>query len=67
MCVFRKQCGAALAIEHCGEVYSCDHFVYPQNRLGNILESPLETLVASEQQGKFGVDKEATLPKCSLR
>ena len=36
-----ETCGAALAIEHSGDVYSCDHFVYPENRLGNIMESPL--------------------------
>ena len=71
LCVFRRQCGAALAIEHCGDVYSCDHFVYPQNRLGNILESPLESLVDSAQQRRFGEDKESTLPRycreCDVR
>jgi len=71
LCVFRRQCGAALAIEHCGDVYSCDHFVYPENRLGNIMESPLETLVNSEQQQNFGEAKETTLPKycreCDVR
>ena len=71
LCVFRKQCGAALAIEHCGDLYSCDHFVYPQNRLGNIMESPLETLVQSDQQRSFGEAKESTLPRycreCDVR
>ena len=57
LCVFAKQCGSALAIEHCGDVYSCDHFVFPENRLGNIMESPLETLVNSEQQRSFGEAK----------
>ncbi len=66
LCVFRRQCGSALAIEHCGDVYSCDHFVYPQNRLGNIMDSPLEALVNSQQQQKFGQDKESTLPKYCL-
>ena len=42
-----SNCGAALAIEHCGDLYSCDHFVYPENRLGNIMESPLAELVGS--------------------
>lgn len=41
LCVFRRQCGSALVIEHSGDLYSCDHYVYPQNRLGNIMESPL--------------------------
>ncbi len=71
LCVFRKQCGSSLAIEHSGDLYSCDHFVYPQNRLGNIMESPLETLVASEQQRSFGEAKESTLPRycreCDVR
>ena len=71
LCVFRRQCGAALAIEHCGDLYSCDHFVYPQNRLGNIMESPLESLVDTEQQRRFGEAKESTLPRycreCDVR
>jgi uncharacterized protein len=71
LCVFRRQCGAALAIEHCGDLYSCDHFVYPENRLGNIMESPLEALVNSDQQRSFGEAKETTLPKycreCDVR
>ena len=71
LCVFRKQCGAALAIEHCGDLYSCDHFVYPQNRLGNIMDSPLEALVNSDQQHSFGEAKESTLPRycreCDVR
>jgi uncharacterized protein len=71
LCVFRKQCGSALAIEHCGDLYFCDHFVYPQNRLGNIMESPLETLVNSDQQRSFGEAKESTLPRycreCDVR
>jgi uncharacterized protein len=71
LCVFRKQCGAALAMEHSGDLYSCDHFVYPENRLGNIMESPLAELVDSEQQRKFGADKETMLPKycreCDVR
>jgi len=71
LCIFRKQCGSALAIEHCGDVYSCDHFVYPQNKLGNIMESSLQSLVDSEQQLEFGQAKETTLPRycreCDVR
>ena len=71
LCVFRKQCGAALAIEHSGDLYSCDHFVYPENRLGNIMESPLAALAGSAQQQKFGEAKESTLPRycreCDVR
>lgn len=71
LCVFRRTCGAALAIEHSGDLYSCDHFVYPQNRLGNIMEAPLGTMVESKQQRDFGEAKEAALPKycrqCDVR
>jgi len=71
LCIFRKTCGAALAIEHSGDLYSCDHFVYPENRLGNIMESPLASLVASAQQQHFGEAKESTLPRycreCDVR
>jgi uncharacterized protein len=71
LCIFRKQCGAALAIEHSGDLYSCDHFVYPENRLGNIMESAMAALAGSEQQQKFGEAKESTLPRycreCDVR
>jgi uncharacterized protein len=71
LCIFSKTCGNALAIEHNGDLYSCDHFVEPHNRLGNVLETPVAELVASPLQRKFGADKEATLPRycrqCSVR
>lgn len=71
LCVFRKTCGAALALEHNGDLYSCDHFVYPENRLGNIVEHPLRSLVESEQQSSFGLNKRESLPKycreCDVR
>ena len=62
LCVFRKTCGSALAMEHTGDVYSCDHFVYPENKLGNITETALEQMVSSPQQTKFGNDKRDLLP-----
>jgi uncharacterized protein len=71
LCVFRKTCGSALAMEHTGDVYSCDHFVYPENKLGNIMESPLEQMARSQQQKKFGEDKRDLLPRmcreCEVR
>lgn len=71
LCVFRETCGEALAIEHNGDVYSCDHFVYPENKLGNIIDEPLLSLVASPQQAKFGLDKSDALPeycrRCEVR
>lgn len=71
LCVFRETCGLALAIEHNGDVYSCDHYVYPEYKLGNIIENPLGALVNSRQQRHFGQDKHDTLPRycreCEVR
>ena len=71
LCVFRSTCGGAMAMEHNGDIYSCDHYVYPENRLGNIIEHPLASLAAGAQQHKFGQDKHNTLPKycrdCEVR
>jgi len=63
VCIFGPTCGLGLALEHNGDLYSCDHFVEPKFLLGNILETPLIDLVASEQQLKFGRDKKDTLPR----
>jgi uncharacterized protein len=62
VCLFAPRCGKALIVEHSGEVYSCDHFMYPDYRLGNIVEDDLQTLAASEAQQAFGAAKETTLP-----
>lgn len=71
LCVFSKTCGNALVLEHSGDLYFCDHFVYPENRLGNIMETPLETLTQSPQQRAFGNAKDASLPRycreCDVR
>lgn len=62
ICIYSENCGAAVAVEHDGGVYSCDHFVYPEYRLGNLLETPLGEIVCSPQQAKFGCAKSAALP-----
>jgi uncharacterized protein len=71
LCIFSPTCGNALALEHNGDIYSCDHFVEPGYMLGNIKEQPMIDLVASEKQRRFGLDKLNTLPlycqKCSVR
>lgn len=67
LCVFAPTCGSALAMEHNGDVYSCDHYVYPEYRLGNILETSLKELVAAPEQVKFGQDKADTLPRYCRR
>ncbi len=63
LCVFRKQCGKALAIEHNGDLYSCDHFVEPEYKLGNIMELPIIELAISARQQAFGAHKETSLPQ----
>ena len=62
-CTHAEFCGKGLAVEHDGEVYSCDHFVYPEYRLGNIKEIHLGDMAFSPIQEKFGMDKHETLPK----
>lgn len=71
LCIFEPTCGQALAVEHNGDVYSCDHFVEPNFRLGNIHETPLQKLVVLPQQISFGKDKQDKLPnycrECEVR
>jgi len=64
LCAFQPTCGQALAIEHTGDLYACDHYVFPAWRRGNILDEPIETLVESEDQRRFGLDKRDALPRC---
>ncbi len=61
LCVFAETCGTALALEHNGDLYACDHFVDAQHRLGNIIETPLVELVGAAKQRAFGKAK-ADLP-----
>ena len=64
--MFAPTCGNALAIEHTGDLYSCDHFVEPDYFLGNIQQENMLELVASDQQRKFGRDKLESLPRYCL-
>ena len=63
LCVFSPTCGEGAALEHNGDLYSCDHFVEPKHLVGNILETPLAELMGSEKQRTFGRDKQDTLPQ----
>lgn len=71
LCLFSETCGKALALEHNGDLYSCDHYVYPEHRLGNLFKENLGDMVRSEAQKKFGNDKRDSLPKycrdCEVR
>jgi uncharacterized protein len=62
LCVFSKRCGNAVALEHNGDVFSCDHFVYPKYRLGNLMEKPLREIAACATQKAFGAAKADALP-----
>jgi len=54
LCVFLENCGEALALEHNGDLFSCDHFVYPKYRLGNILNDSLGGMVQSMPKRSSG-------------
>ncbi len=62
LCINAKACGNALAMEHDGTVYACDHFVYPEYRRGNILQDSLQKIVFSADQQRFGTRKWTALP-----
>ena len=66
LCIFSETCGLALAFEHNGDLYSCDHYVEPDYLLGNITKTPMIELVASEKQTAFGRAKRETLPRYCL-
>ena len=63
VCVHAKQCGRSLVIEHNGDVYACDHCVYPEYRLGNILADALLAMVERSLKSAFGIAKEAAMPR----
>jgi uncharacterized protein len=66
VCIHAQQCGKSIIVEHNGDVYACDHCMYPQYRLGNIVQDdPMEMVEKSRAQG-FGVSKETTLPRQCL-
>ena len=62
-CYFARSCGHALALEYNGDVYACDHYVFPRYRLCNLRDTPLRTLSALPFQQAFGAGKTANLPR----
>jgi len=64
LCVFRRTCGEGVALEHNGDVYSCDHFVEPGYLLGNIRDMPLAALAGSRAQRDFGQRKARLTRQC---
>ncbi len=66
LCIFEETCGRALALEHNGDVFSCDHFVEPAHKVGNLMDIPLSEIVISDKQQQFGRAKRDTLPQYCL-
>jgi len=62
ICVHSEFCGKGVAVEHDGSVYSCDHYVYPSHRLGNVRDRSLGDMVFSPTQVRFGYAKSEGLP-----
>jgi len=62
LCLFSETCGSALAIEHNGDLYSCDHYVDKEYYLGNIMETTMQKMVGSKKQTNFGKAKKTMLP-----
>ena len=62
LCIYHEFCGKGVALEHDGSLYSCDHYVYPEYKLGNITETSSSRMVFSDQQKEFGFAKFNTLP-----
>ncbi|MGI9273262.1 MAG: SPASM domain-containing protein, partial [Endozoicomonas sp.] len=70
LCIFKKECGRGLVIERNGDVYSCDHYVYPEYKLGNVLNDKMAKMADSKFQKRFGLDKAnvgAVCESCTYR
>jgi uncharacterized protein len=62
ICIYSEFCGKGMALENDGSLYACDHYVYPEYRLGNIMKTRLSEMAFARQQVKFGYAKHETLP-----
>lgn len=63
LCTMNETCGDNLIVEHNGDVYPCDHFVYPEYKLGNITENHLKEIFKSSKRFEFGMKKKSSLPQ----
>jgi uncharacterized protein len=63
VCIHSRQCGHSVVLEHNGDLFACDHYVYPEYRLGNIVTDDLGRMVEKSLRSGFGVKKESALPK----
>jgi uncharacterized protein len=62
-CFFTERCGRCVAVEHNGDVFSCDHYVYPDYNLGNVLSRTPAEMIDSVRQREFGRMKASSLPR----
>ncbi len=62
LCIYHEFCGKGVALEHDGNLYPCDHYVYPEYKLGNIMQTSSSRMVFSDQQKEFGYNKFTSLP-----
>jgi uncharacterized protein len=63
VCIHAEQCGRSLVLEHNGDMYTCDHCVYPEYRLGNVVNESLLAMADRSQKSGFGISKETALPR----
>lgn len=63
ICIFSRRCGGAVAVDQNGDVFSCDHYVYPEYRLGNVATESLSDMVKASLESGFGSHKEKALPR----
>jgi uncharacterized protein len=61
-CIYAETCGHASVMEFNGDVYACDHYVFPEYKLGNVKQKTIFEMMFSEEQKRFGADKRDTLP-----
>lgn len=66
-CIYAKKCGHASVLEFNGDVYACDHYVFPEYKLGNIKHKTIYEMIFSEEQLRFGSDKRDKLPSQCLQ
>jgi uncharacterized protein len=63
LCIYRETCGDVPVVEHNGDFYSCDHYVSPEYKIGNIFEQTLAEMVEDPRQREFGKNKWTSLPR----
>lgn len=66
-CAYSETCGLNAVVEHNGDVYPCDHFVYPNYKLGNLSDTSIYEMMTSDEMTRFGINKRNMLPEKCLK